>query len=400
MRQMLAFIIALIALATCGAHAEEVPGVTETNIRVGMITDLTGPLAFLGQEISAGAQLYLRHVNEQGGVHGRTLELLVEDDGYQPPRTIAAFRKLVDRDGIFCFVGNMGSTTTMATFPFIERERIPLIMPGTYNSAIYQPPKRYVFAADPSYSVQSWIMVKYILEVEKTEAPRLAVVYQDDDYGHDGLSGLREAAAYYGVPLVAEVSYKRGAVDFGTQLLNLKQADPTHVILWTVYREGAAVMREAYTSDWHPRFVGPSVIADDKIVALSGEAAADFSTLSLFDLNSDSTTANPYLELLEKYDPDREIGAYHSGGVYYAQVLVEGLQRAGRDITREKLVEAMESFSGWTSGFGPPVTYGPNVRGGVSTAAFVMKADVAQKKLLPVTDWIQFERPRQLAEDR
>ena len=152
--------------------------------------------------------------------------------------------------------------------------------------------------------------------------------------------------------------------------------------------------------DWHPRFVGSNVISDDKVVALAGESAADFVALSLLDLSGDGATANPYLELLEKYDPDREIGAYHAGGVYYAQVLIEGLQRAGRDITREKLVEAMESFSGWTTGFGPPVTYGPNLRGGASTAAFLMKADVAQKKLVPATDWIQFERSRQLAEDQ
>ena len=400
MRQMLTIIIVLIALATCGARAEEAPGVTETSIRLGMITDLTGPIAFLGQQLSAGAQLYLRHVNEQGGVHGRTLELLVEDDGYQPPRTIAAFRKLVDRDGIFCFFGSLGSSTTMATIPFLERERIPLVTPATFSSAISQPPRRYVFAADPINPVQSWIMVKYILEIEKAAAPRLAVVYQDDDYGRDGLKGLRVAAAHYGVPLVAEEGYRRGTVDFSTQVLNLKRADPTHVILWTVYRGAAGVMREAHMVGWHPHFIGSNATADSKIVELAGEAAADFLAVLGIAFGRADAAERHYLEVMKTYDPEGQLSPYHALGYAQAQTMVEGLRRAGRDITREKLVEAMESFSGWSGSLFPPITYGPNVRGGASTAAFLVKADVAQKKLVPATDWIQFERPRQLAEDQ
>ena len=198
---------ALIALALSiafstgrpAAAEEDVPGVTDDRILVGMTNDLTGPLAFIGQQSSAGARLYLQHINEQGGVHGRRIELLVEDDGYQPARTVAAFRKLLDRDRVFCFVGNMGSSTTMATLPLVERERVPVVMPLNYNSRMSTPHKRYIFALDPNYPIQSWIMVKYIAEVEKkqgeAESPRLAVIYQDDDYGRDGLQGLRAAAA-------------------------------------------------------------------------------------------------------------------------------------------------------------------------------------------------------------
>lgn len=400
MRQILTIIIVLIALATFGAHAEEVPGVTETSIRVGMITDLTGPVAFLGQEASAGAQLYLRHVNEQGGVHGRTLELLVEDDGYKPPRSVAAFRKLVDRDQVFCFAGNLATTTTMATFPFLERERIPLVLPLTMASTMYTPARRYVFAMSPSYSIQSWIIAKYILEVEQAESPRLAVFYQNDDGGRDGLKGLREAAAYYDLPIVAAEGYRRGAVDFSTQVLNLKKADPTHVVLLSVYREAAAVLKEARMSGWQPRFIGSAAAADDKVVELAGEAAAGYMALQVVDLWGDGEPVKQYRGLIEKYTPDRGPSFYHALGFWSAQSLVEGLERVGRDLNREKLVAAMESFKGWNESVGPSLTYGPGVRGGASTAAFLVKADVAQKKLVPATDWIQFEPPRQLAEDQ
>ena len=366
MNKLLA-VLALIFTGFTWSFAEEVPGVTDTTIRVGMIGDLTGPIAFAGQEASEGARLYLQHVNDQGGVHGRQIELMVEDDGYQPPRTISALRKLVDQDQVFCFAGNVATPTTIATFPFIERERIPLIVPVTFASAVHAPPKRYVFAMDPSYNIQSWIIVKYILEVEKAESPRLAVLYQDDDYGRDGLQGLHEAVAHYGVPIVAEESYKRGAVDFSTQVLNLKQANPTHVILWTAYREAAAVLKEARLSGWQPRFIGGASIADDKVIELAGADAEGFMTLQVVDFQSQDEGMRQYHELLQKYTPDHRLSLYHAAGFWSAQALVEGLERAGRDLTREKLVEAMESFKNWKGSIGPPLTYGPNLRGGQNT---------------------------------
>ncbi|MCZ6632076.1 MAG: ABC transporter substrate-binding protein, partial [bacterium] len=179
MRTLIGF-LSLAVLLMAATPASSDPGVTDTSVKVGMIADLTGPIAFVGQEATAGARIYLQHINEQGGVHGRKIELIVEDDGYQPPRTIAAFRKLVDRDRIFCFVGNIGSPTTVATFPFVKRERIPLILPLSGATPMTTPPKRYVFGWDPSYAMHSWIIVKYIREIQKAPSARLAILYQDD----------------------------------------------------------------------------------------------------------------------------------------------------------------------------------------------------------------------------
>lgn len=394
----LLIVLALLFTGFSWSFAEEVPGVTDTAIRVGMITDLTGPLAFVGQEASAGARLYLDHINAGGGVHGRKIELIVEDDGYQPPRTIAAFRKLVDQDRVFCFAGNMGTSTTTATFPFIERERIPLIAPGTFASAMHTPPKQYLFAKDPSYNIQAWIIAKYILEVEKADAPRLAVLYQDDDYGQDGLRGLREAAEHYGLPIVAEESYKKGAVDFSTQVLNLRKADPTHVVLWAVYREAAAVLKEARMADWHPQFIGGLPVADDKTLELAGADAEGLLALQSIDLQSQDEPMKQYRELVSKYTPDHRLSFYHALGFESAQALVEGLERAGRELNRENLVEAMESFKEWNGSIGPPLTYGPGLRGGQNTSAFMVRADVANKTFVRATDWIRFERPAQVAQ--
>ena len=391
-------VLALFFTGFTWSFAEEVPGVTDTTIRVGMIADLTGPVAFYGQEMTAGARLYLDHVNDQGGVHGRQIELIVEDDGYQPPRTVAAFRKLVDQDQVFCFAGSMGSSTTTATFPLLERERIPLVLPLAFASAMHTPPKQYLFSADPSYNIQSWIIVKYLLETEKAQSPRLAVLYQDDDAGQDGLKGLREAAAHYNLPIIAEESYKRGSVDFSTQVLNLRKADPTHVILLALYRETAAVLKEAHQDGWNPRFIGWAPNADDKTVELAGADAEGFVALQIVDLQSQDEQMKQYRELLKKYTPDHRLSFYHALGFWSAQALVEGLERAGRDLTREKLVEAMESFENWKGSIGPALTYGPNLRGGQNTSAFMVRADVASKTFVRATDWIHFEQPAQVAQ--
>ena len=401
MRRMgLMYGLLILVLWASGVHGESVPGVTDDAIRVGLITDLTGPLAFIGQEESAGVRLYFRHINDNGGIHGRKLELRVEDDGYRPPRSIAAFRKLVERDRIFCFAGNLGTSTVTATLPLLERERIPLIAPLTLSSTMHTPTKRYVFAIDPSYDVQSWIIVKYILETGREASARLAVLYQDDDAGHDGLKGLRQAAAYHGLPIVAEESYKRGAVDFTTQVLNLQRADPTHVVLIAVYREAAAVLREARRTNWRPRFMGWTPAAVDKVVSLAGKAAEGYLAVQYVDFSDDGVEMGLYRQLLETHAPDRSPAMYHAFGFWIAEVLVEGLQRAGRDLTREGLVEALETLEGWDASLGPPLTYGPGLRGGRNTAAFLARADVKARRMVRATDWIHFEMPNRSANDR
>jgi branched-chain amino acid transport system substrate-binding protein len=381
-------------LVACAADQGS-EGVTDDTIRVGMIVDLTGPLAFIGQEISAGAELYFQHVNEQGGVHGRNIELIVEDDGYQPPRTVAAYRKLVDVDGVFCLLGNVGTATTMAIMPMLKDEGIPLMGPMAFSSALYTPPHRYVFTVPLSYPAQSWVMVQRIADSPDAAEARLGVVYQDDDFGLDGLEGLREAAAHYGLTIVAEEAHQRGATDFSTTVLNLKRADPTHVILWTVLRETAAVLQEAHQLGWMPQFFVNNTAADNRLVGLAAEALRETNVLFVTNWDPSNPKMSTYLELLRTQAPDKEPAYYHAAGFTEAQVLVEALERAGRDVDREKLVQAAETFDGWDeNAYGMPITYGPGLRGGLDIKVFFKKADVEQGKLVRASDDIFFEIPK------
>jgi branched-chain amino acid transport system substrate-binding protein len=393
-RWMLGFALAVVTVA-CGQGAppEGTPGVTEDTIRVGMTADLTGPIAFLGQEISAGIKLCFQQVNDRGGVNGRKLELLVEDDGYQPPRTIAAYRKLLDRDHVFAFVGNIGTSPNMALKPMLERDRVPTLA-VSYSSAVYTPPSRYLFAQDPSYRMTSWIMLEYLVDKLGVPGAKIGVIYQDDDLGLDGLAGVREAAAHYGLTIVAEEGYKRGAIDFSSQVLNLKKAGATHVVLWTTLRESAAVLKKAQELDWTPEFLGWFVVADPRFVELAGDAAAHLHIVNLFDLDSDDPRIRVYRDAIDQYDPGHKPGFYHAGGFSLGQIFVEALERAGRDLTREKLIDALETFDRWDQDvLGRPVTYGPGLRGGSVAKTFISKVDLEQGKLVRVTEDTVFEMP-------
>jgi branched-chain amino acid transport system substrate-binding protein len=388
----------LLVLTSCSQENGSVPGITEDTIKVGMIVDLTGPIAFIGQEVSAGARLYLQHVNEQGGVHGRRIELIVEDDGYQPSRTVIAARKLLDRERVLCFFGNMGTATTLAIESILEAEGVPLFAPNTFSSVLYTPARRYIFGVDPSYRMQSWMMLSIIRQETQGRHPLIGVIYQDDDFGRDGLRGLSDAAAYYGMHIVAEESYKRGATDFSTQVLNLKRANATHVILWTVLRETAAVLKEARQLDWHPVFLGNTTIADDKLVQLAGEAAENLRILSNLNLSSDTDQMKLYRELIARYDPGRALQYYHAAGYTFAQFQVEILQHAGRDLNREKLVTAAESFRGWDENLAHlPITYGPGLRGGSIGQVYLARADVEQKRFVYDNEPTRFEMPADFA---
>lgn len=389
--KVLAISIVLLSLVLISPlWAEETPGVTETTIKIGTICDLTGPLAFYGKELSAGARLYFSFINDQGGVHGRKIEYIVEDDGYRPPKAVAAARKLLDKDKIFCFVGVLGTPSCTAIFPILEETKVPLIGPVTASSTMHTPPKRYVFALPGSYDAQSRIAVKYIVD-SGAESPRLAILYQDDGYGRDGLKGLREGAKVHNLEIVAEETYKRGAIDFSSQALSLKKANPTHVILYTVVRETAAILKEAKRLNWNPVFIGSNATADDKTVALAGDAAEGYLALQFMDFYSEDLPAGvAYRELIKKYDPEHSPGFLHAVGYTVASLLVEGLQRAGKNPTREGLVEAMESFDNFADTMMPPITYGKNKRGG-GDAAIMLKADVKAKKFVKISDWIKPE---------
>jgi branched-chain amino acid transport system substrate-binding protein len=162
-----------------------------------------------------------------------------------------------------------------------------------------------MFGADPSYRMTSWILLDYVANTLKATDARIGVIFQDDDMGADGLAGLREAAAYYGLPIVAEEGHKRGAIDFSSQVLNVKRSGATHVVLWTLLRETAAILKKANEFGWMPEFLSWFAQADPRLLELAGDAAANLQIANIMDLDSDDPRFQVYLDALDRCRPLR-----------------------------------------------------------------------------------------------
>jgi branched-chain amino acid transport system substrate-binding protein len=362
------------------------PGVTETSIKVGSSLDMTGPIAIVGKSVSDGMSVYFSAINDDGGINGRKITQVIEDHGYNPSRAAASVAKLNDRDQVFAIVGGAGTPTSKAMIPALERVGLPMVGLGSFSPEIADPPKKYVFALLTNYNDQMRIGLDYIVNDLGVKKPKIGMIYQDDDFGKDCLDGLERQTKMYGIPIIATVTYKRGAIDFNPQVVRMMEAGVEYCFLATIYRETAGVVKEAAKLGWKPTFMVSSAASDPITIKLSGPAADGLLGVACGELlDSQQPGWKEYLERTKKYDKGTP-GFYHSVGYLYAKVFSEGLRLTGQDLTREKFVKAMEGIKDFNTGVGPNITFGPNLRAGAHSA-FIVKANAKSGQFEKLTEW-------------
>ena len=380
---LISFFIGMFPGASLSSAGD--PGVSDNQVLVGAILDQTGRMAFLGKEIHYGANLYFRYINEKGGVYGRKIELLLEDDMGQAPRTLAALKKLVERDKIFCMFTTVGQASTDAVVPYLEEKKIPLVCPFSQNSGLAHPPKRYIFQATVNTEIQGRLIIDFIANQLKKSKAKIGTLVQADLYGQDLMKGLTRQAKKYGIQFVAVEKFKPGAVDFSPQLQRLRSAGVEILVMVGVVREPAAVLKEVKNMGWPVQVIGPSATSSSSVLKLAGEASEGFISMSITDLlTSDRPGVKLYKELIHKDDPKHRMGFFSQAGFESAMVFVEGLRLAGKDLSRENLVKGLEKMKDFNA-MGESLTFGPNDREG-GTSAFFLKA--VKGKYVPITDWL------------
>jgi branched-chain amino acid transport system substrate-binding protein len=364
----------ILGAGLCGAEE----GVSNTEIKIGTIADVSGPIAFMGKGVTDGAKLYFQYINDQGGVHGRKINFLMEDDGYQPPRAVQGAKKLITRDKVFCLFMVLGSAQVNAMYPLMEADGIPIVTPATQNQDMGVPPRKFLFLADTTYTAQGKLALEYIVEKMGEKKPKIASIYQDDTPGHDWRNGVRDGAKYYSLE-VLELPYKRGAVDFSSQIAKCKEAGITHILMWSLVREPAILMKEAQRLEYKPTYFYANPSVNKKVLELAGDALAYnnkvYATNIMIDPYRDKT---PAIQLFEKTSAQYKTGSlensYNVYGFQAAITMVEGLKRAGKDLTRQGLIKALESFNKYDNGIMAPITWAPNLRaGGHSIKVFQAK---------------------------
>lgn len=368
-----AFAISFICFSGM-AYSEE--GVTDNEIVIGSIMDISGPIAVMGKGMSDGGYLYFKYINDNGGIHGRKIRMILEDDGYQVPRAIQACKKLVVRDKVFCIYAVLGSGECSAIYPYLSSRGIPLLIPATQNRDMGIPPKKYLFLADPTFTLQGKMGVEYIVDSMGVKNPKIACIYQDEISGQDYLKGVRIAARHYGLK-VLELPYAKANVDFSSHIAKCKEEGITHIVMWALIREPAFIMKEAQRIQYKAVYVTSAASSSDKVPELAGNAIDYSNGLYLTSISSLPPAINSagymlYKQNVEKYKMCSAESTANMWGYQAAITLVEALKRAGKDLTREGIIKAMETFKNFDNGFLPPITWGPDDRIG-SNAVKIFK---------------------------
>jgi len=359
---------------TCWAEG----GVTKDQIKIGYIGDLSGPIAAMGKGMMNGAKTYFQYINDDGGIHGRKIEFLCEDDQYQSPRAVLACKKLITRENVFCLFNILGSAQINAMYPLLEAHGIPLVAPATQSQSMAVPPRKYLFLADTTFTEQGKIGLEWLIEKQGVKNPKIACIYEDDEPGHDWLNGVSIGCKKHGFDLL-KLPYKRGAIDFSSHVAKCKDAGITHIFQLTMIREPAMIFKEAQRIQYKPTIVCAHPARHPGVLKLAGDSVKHLKGLYLTSFMLDPfTETSPALEkfkaLCSKYKITKPNNTYAIYGYSAAMILVEGLKRAGKNLTREGLIKALETFKGYDNGIIAPFTWGPNMRGGASAAVKIFKA--------------------------
>ena len=355
-----AFAIALLAAAAPPAFAAEQQGVSKNEIVVGSIQDLSGPLAGFGKQDRNGMMLRVDEINEQGGINGRKLRLIVEDSGYDPKRAVLAAQKLVNQDKIFIMVAHLGTAQNNAAMPVQFEKNVVNFFPVTAAREMYEPFNRLKYSFAATYYDQVRTTLPKL--VRDNGAKKVCTIYQDDEFGLEVLRGGEAAMKTLGMEFAEKTSYKRGATDFSSQVARMKAAGCDFVLLGTIIRETIGTIAEARKTGFSPTFLGTSASYTDLIHKLGGKA--------MDGLYATMTVQNPYVDAASKqisfwankyktkFNEDPTVFSIY--GYNAIDAFARAAAKAGPNLTTDSFIKAMDSMSFESDMFGSaPATFTP-----------------------------------------
>ena len=349
----------------------QTPGVTADEIRLGSSLALSGHASFLGTQTFHGAQCYIRAVNEGGGVHGRSIQVIAYDDGYDPPRCLENTQKLIVEDnvfGLFCYVG---TPTSVKIMPLVQEARLPLVGLFTGAQILRNPFQRYIINIRASYYQETGAVVDEL--VESLGLKKFAVFYQYDDYGFDGLTGTQIALKKYGLTPVATGSYRRGSIEVEQALEQILPSGAEVVIMIGTYDPCAKFIRLARSRGFHPIFHCLSFVGGDELAKKLGREGEGVIITQVVPPPTETLlldAAEEYTKLLAHYYPGDKPNYVGFEGYLNARVMVEGLKRAGPDLTRENFINAIETIENYSLGIANPLNFNAQDHQGLEKVYF------------------------------
>ncbi|PIQ46732.1 MAG: hypothetical protein COW04_00510 [Deltaproteobacteria bacterium CG12_big_fil_rev_8_21_14_0_65_43_10] len=383
--------LVLILLISQGnlAYSKEARGVTKDSIIIGSIADHTGPTSNIGVVMVEAYRIFFRHINDEGGINGRKIKLVAEDSRYSIPASIAAFKKLLFKDQMLALLGPVSIGETKVLFRHIEKEKIPTL-PWAPDESVMKPYKRYVFPTSGFYDNEWGVTLDYIVNKLKAKNPKIAMATVDVESGKVVRASAVAWAKSYGLKLHHE-TIPISAIDVTSQVLSMKRAGVTHILIHHVAPGAAAVLKDMKKFDLDVPMFGTSATCTEDVIRIAGDASKNYVGASPYSSWYEKSPGMAKVRKISlKYNPGAEksysIKSYSMGWVI-PEILCEGLRRAGKDLDGEKLVAGLETIKDLdTKGLCGLITYTPTMHYGLNYNK-LFKADPKSGKLIPITEW-------------
>jgi branched-chain amino acid transport system substrate-binding protein len=344
-------VIVVCLLAAFPAPGQTAPGLSEREILIGSCSALEGPSHFLGTETVTGAKAYFEMTNDAGGVDGRKLKLLSYDDSYDPTKTEACFNRLMDQK-VFALGFFVGTPTAVKYLPMAESNKVPLVGLFTGAQTLYTPLRHWVINVRASYFDETreqidglWGTLGY---------KKIGVIYPEDAFGAAVLDGVKAALKAHNAEPIAVASYQRQTAQVGGAIDTVKAANPEAVVLVGPANTVAPILKQSHAKGWKPLFLTVSFVGTDDLIQ---EAGADADGIVITQVVppyylTEYKTVALYRRTLGKYFPSAQPNFVSLEGFVDAMVMVEGLKKAGKDLTREGLIRGIESIHDLDIGLG------------------------------------------------
>jgi len=323
------------------------PGLSPQEVRIGMVNAQSGPAAALGLGMHSGAQSYFDRINAQGGVNGRRITLLSQDDGYEPDRTAAHTRDLLNAQQAFVLLGYVGTPTSRAALPLALQAQVPYLFPLTGAEFLRTPAKPGVFNVRASYIEETEHLVERL--TTDLQLRKIAILMQDDSFGESVKSGLNGALTKRGLSIHAEARVLRNSLQVTQAIHALQHAQPEAVFFVGTYKQLAAAVKEAKAQGFNARFLSVSFIGSERLIEIAGLDAEGVYITQVVPSPHDSSIA-----LVKAYQTDLPSGDFSHvslEGYISAAVFVQALKNAAEPLTRDSFLDALEHLETDLGGF-------------------------------------------------
>ena len=366
---------AILLAGGCGGSAENggvVPGVTADELVIGTSAAFTGHASFLGTQFLKGHQAYFEDVNTAGGIHGRKIRVIALDDGYDPPRTVANTKQLIEQNQVFMLFGYTGTPTSVRIIEPVHAAGIPTFGFFTGAEALRTPFRPMMFHVRDSYYAEVEAAVAYF--VDHLGFKRISVVYQDDPFGSAILRGVQLALQKRNVGLVTAAPIQRGSLEVESAVEPVMGLDAQVVIMAGTYGPLARLVRTCNDRGFYPYFHTVSFVGSEafarELVEVSKVDPTYFGRVTVTQVvpsprSEGFPAVKEFRDSFSRHYPDDSVNYVALEGYLNARVLVHGLERAGPDLTRPRFIEALEGIAGLDVGLEEPISYGIHDRLGL-----------------------------------